>query len=110
MSQELGVNKVLCLLFTCGGTKSEHQKLFISCDNPDHMRSFIHAHTHTDSYTLTFAQHAIMKSYATYIVNDQMHDSLWDNVSSRFVDDSHVGVDEISYRLHLSLQLRIQGT
>ena len=44
------------------------------------------------------------------VVNHQEHDRLWYEISASFGDDSHVGIDQVSDRLHLSLQLRVDGS
>ncbi len=44
---------------------------------------------------------------ATHIINKKVHDILGDHVSNTFIRDREVGVDERSYRFHLSLHARV---
>lgn len=39
----------------------------------------------------------------TYIIDHQVHDGLWDQVTDTLVDDGHVGVHEVADGLHLPL-------
>lgn len=45
----------------------------------------------------------------THIVNHEVHDGLWHQVTDGLVDNSHVGVDQVTNGLHLSLQLRVHA-
>lgn len=43
----------------------------------------------------------------TYVIYHKVHDCFRYQVSDTFVDNRHVGVHQISNRLHLSLQLGV---
>jgi len=43
----------------------------------------------------------------TYVIDHKVHDCFRYQVSDTFVDNRHVGVHQISNRLHLSLQLGV---
>ena len=45
----------------------------------------------------------------TYTFHDDMHDGLGDEVTLCLVDDLHVGVNQITDGLHLTLQLWVHG-
>lgn len=45
----------------------------------------------------------------TYVVDHEVHDGLWHEVTDGLVDDSHVGVHQVSNGLHLALQLWVHG-
>ena len=51
-------------------------------------------------------QLAINKVFS--VVDDQHHDSFGHHIASSFGDNLHVRVDQVAYRLHLTLQLGIQ--
>lgn len=48
-------------------------------------------------------------SLPTHFLYDQAIHGFGDQVSRGFVDDLHVGLDEVSDGLHLSLELRVSG-
>lgn len=48
------------------------------------------------------------KSFS-YVVDHEVHDGFGHQVSDALVDDSHVGVHQVSNGLHLTFQLGIHG-
>ena len=44
----------------------------------------------------------------TYVIDEHEHDGLGNDVTLRLVHDSYVRVDQVTNRLHLSLQRRIR--
>lgn len=47
--------------------------------------------------------------FFSYIVDHQMHDGLWDEITDTLVDNSHVGIHQIADGFNFTLQLRVHG-
>ena len=69
-----------------------------------HMHTRTHARTHTRTHTHTHTDAAV-----AYVVDHEVHDGLWHEVTDALVDDGHVGVHQVADRLHLPLQLGVHG-
>lgn len=45
--------------------------------------------------------------WVSYIVDHEVHNGLWHQVSDGFIDDIHVGINQATNGLHLALQLGV---
>lgn len=45
----------------------------------------------------------------THVIDHEVHDGLWHEVTDGLVDDGHIGVYQVANGLHLALQLWIHG-